>query len=443
MAKPFKIALLSLSVIFLSLVAFSQASAQATIAEDVVMDETVTAEDLGVVEPTTGILGFFQNVRNTVQSALTFDPVKKAELKLKQANQALLMAQNYLENNPDNQKAQEKYEKYLEKYEQKMEQVKERIGQLKEKAEENPKIDALLDKLTDNAFKQQRLMDKVSGFLNEDLKAELQSKRDSVLEKVGQVFQQLEEPEKLQARLENALENQAGSHLINLKNLEVLKALEDKVPEQALEGIRNAQQNAVRRLNEGLKQLDRDEVKERLKEYFDNSNSDPLLQVEILEVLNETAGVDNTLRTLIPEVRTEKLERVDEMIEEAADEGEKVRQLERIRQIEDPAVKSRLRLIEEKYLESDASDDAPLNADSLKAEIRNVNREQERKVEGQEQKAELKIKGDDGQVRYEAEYKREDDGREKTEIKIEPVEIREREREEINREAEGRNEIED
>ena len=370
--------------------------AQDNAIEDVAMDETVTAEDLEVAEPAVGLFGFFQNVKNTVQSALTFDPIKKAELKLKQANQALLKAQNYLENNPDNQKAQEKYEKYLEKYEQKMEQVKERIGQFKEKAEENPKIDALLDKLMDNAFKQQRLMDKVSGFLNENLKAELQSKRDSVLEKVGQVFEQLEDPEKLQARLENALESQEGSHLINLKNLEVLKALEAKLPEQALPGIRNAQEQAVRRLNEGLKQFDGDEVREMLKEYFDNSNSDPLLQVETLEVLGETAGVDNTLRALIPTVRTEKIERVDEMIEEATDDEQKVRQLERIRQIEDPQTKGRLRLIEEKYVAPDASDASPLNVDSLKAEIRE--REEVREPERAEINRGIEVEDKDGGI---------------------------------------------
>ncbi|HLC64288.1 MAG TPA: DUF5667 domain-containing protein, partial [Patescibacteria group bacterium] len=163
MFKLTRISFYLIGLSFFGLLAVLPVMAQDNAIEDVAMDETVTAEDLEVAEPAVGLFGFFQNVKNTVQSALTFDPIKKAELKLKQANQALLKAQNYLENNPDNQKAQEKYEKYLEKYEQKMEQVKERIGQFKEKAEENPKIDALLDKLMDNAFKQQRLMDKVSG----------------------------------------------------------------------------------------------------------------------------------------------------------------------------------------------------------------------------------------------------------------------------------------
>jgi len=84
--------------------------AQETMAEseDVTLDENVTATDLGVSEPTDGLFGFLKNIAGNVRYALTFDLVKKTELKLEHANTALLKAEQALAENPQSLKAQKK-----------------------------------------------------------------------------------------------------------------------------------------------------------------------------------------------------------------------------------------------------------------------------------------------------------------------------------------------
>ena len=343
--------------------------AQEEATDDVALDETVTAEDLGVSEPSTGFFGFLKNIGSGVQYALTFNPIKKAELKLEHANDALLKAQNYLEENPDSIKAQEKYEKYMEKYEKKMTQVQEKVEKIKDKAETNPKIDQFLNKLTDNSFKQQRIMDHVSEFLDDDQIANLQEKRDKSLKTVGEALKNLDDESNLPERLENAMNNQEGSRLIHLKNLEVLEALKNQVPEEALKGIQNAQDNAIKRLNEALQDIDPVERHNRFNEYLNNSNSDPLLQLETLSGL-EDGVISQDIKSLIPAIKNDKIERVDNMIEAFKNDEHKIKNLERIRQIEDPQTKTMLRHVENKYVDPNTPANTPLRADNLKEGVR-------------------------------------------------------------------------
>ena len=369
MKKLIKISVLTLALVLVSTLAVTNTVMAQEATADVALDETVTAEDLGVSKPATGIFGFFQNMANGVEYALTFNSIKKAELKLEHANDALLRAQNYLEENPDSIKAQEKYEKYMEKYENKMAQVQEQVQTIKDKAENNPKVDRFLNKLTENTFEQQRIMDHVSEFLDEDQLANLQEKRDNSLKTVGEALKNLSDTGNLPERLENAMNNQEGSRLIHLKNLEVLEALKNQVPAEALKGIQNAQDNAIKRLNEALQNIDPVERHNRFNEYLNNSNSDPLLQIETLAGL-ENGTISQDIKSLIPAIKNDKIERVDNMIEAFKNDEHKIKNLERVRQIEDPQTKTMLRQIENKYVNPDAPANTPLKAGDLKEGVR-------------------------------------------------------------------------
>ena len=381
--KSFK----SLPLILVLLLAFSltlAVPALAQEADDAASDENITAEDLGVAEPATGLFGFFQNMANGFQYALTFDPIKKAELKLEHANDALLRAQDALENNPDSIKAQEKYDKYLKKYEENMVKVQERVQIIKEKAEENPKVEQLLNQLTNSTFKQQRLMDHVSSFLDEDQKAKLQENREQSLKTMGEALKNLDNADKLPERLESAINSQAGSRLIHLKNLEVLEGLKNQLPEQALKGIENAQAKTLNRLNEALQNYDPEARRERFQAYMENSNSDQLTQIEALDTLEQSPNLLQEIKQNLPAIKNEKVEKIDNMIDAFKNDEHKIRNLERIRQIEDPQTKTLLREIEQKYVNPNTPANTPLKVDNLKETVRNSYKEGEKPVRMQE-----------------------------------------------------------
>ena len=349
--------------------------AQETMAEseDVTLDENVTATDLGVSEPTDGLFGFLKNIAGNVRYALTFDLVKKTELKLEHANTALLKAEQALAENPQSLKAQEKYKKYLQKYEERMNQLQAKIENIQEKAADNPRVERLLNRLTDNALKQQRLMDKVGGYLTDDQKTALQEKRETALTTVGEALKKLDEADRLPARLENIMENQQGSSLIHLKSLEVINKLKNRLPAEAAQGLENAAANILKKINQTATAMDPAERQERFKAYFENSNSDLLSQVEILQQL-EGAPADlaslRQLKSKMQEIKNDEVEKMDRIIESAESVEARIKNLERIRNVADPKTKILLKQIEQKFVSPEAADNTPLKSEDLKEAYR-------------------------------------------------------------------------
>src|SRR3989339_420777 len=312
--------------------------AQETMAEseDVTLDENVTATDLGVSEPTDGLFGFLKNIAGNVRYALTFDLVKKTELKLEHANTALLKAEQALAENPQSLKAQKKYQKYLQKYEERMNQLQAKIENIQEKAA-------------------------------------LQEKRETALTTVGEALKKLDEADRLPARLENIMENQQGSSLIHLKSLEVINKLKNRLPAEAAQGLENAAANILKKINQTATAMDPAERQERFKAYFENSNSDLLSQVEILQQL-EGAPADlaslRQLKSKMREIKNDEVEKMDRIIESAESVEARIKNLERIRNVADPKTKILLKQIEQKFVSPEAADNTPLKSEDLKEAYR-------------------------------------------------------------------------
>ncbi len=373
MKKLTQFSLLTLAFVLaftLGISQFAQAQETPTTTEDIALDETVTATDLNVTLPNSGLASFFKNITNGLHYALTFNPVAKAELRLKQANEVLLLAQQALQNNPDSIKAKAMYDSYMEKYQKRMEQLQQKVEQFKDKAQNNAKIDQFLNKLTDNSLKQQRLMDHVAGLLTDDQRAKLQEKRETSLKTLSEALKNLDDASKLPERLDNIMNRQTGSQLIHLKNLEVLQNLKEKLPEEALKGIQNAEENALKRLNSAIQNIDPELRKEKIQNYLNNSNSDPITEMQTLQTLSEDPSLPQELKASIPGIQNAKAEQIDAMINSFKNDEHKVRNLERIRQIENPETKTLLREVEQKYVDPNTPANTPLKVDNLKEGVR-------------------------------------------------------------------------
>lgn len=106
--------------------------AQVDVAEAVNLDENIQPEDLGIGEPRLlpdNPFYFLKNWVRGIQSVLTFNPVKKAELRMKFANEKLMEVKKLVElkKNP------EIIKKATENYQQETEKIKnqvEKIGKL-------------------------------------------------------------------------------------------------------------------------------------------------------------------------------------------------------------------------------------------------------------------------------------------------------------------------
>ena len=115
--------------------------------EAVNLDEDIQSEDLEVGEPRLlpdNPFYFLKNWGRNIQSFFTFNPAKKAELKLKFANERLIEVKKLVEK----EKEPEVIKKGLENYQKELEKIKIASDKIKVKAEESPKVSSFLDKFT-------------------------------------------------------------------------------------------------------------------------------------------------------------------------------------------------------------------------------------------------------------------------------------------------------
>jgi len=282
--------------------------------EAIAADENITADDLGVSEPTIlpdSPLYFVKNLWRGVKTTLTFNPIKKAELRLQIANEKLIEAKKLAEKTGE----EEAFQKTLEKYQQTMEKIRERVEKFKEKAADNPKIDDFLNKYTNRVMLQQRLMDGLEKKFSDDPEKlqEMEQVRERVMENFGEIINKLEDKDKIADRLDKITEDIEGSQYKNFKNLEVLLELENKVPEQAKEAIQKAQENALKQLHGDLNNMS-PEDQAKFKTYLEKINGDQNAQLRIIEKLKEQQSSQN-LQNNLNQIKSRINERIKERVE--------------------------------------------------------------------------------------------------------------------------------
>ena len=293
--------------------------------EEVTVDEDITAEDLEISEPKVlpdNPWYFIKNFWRGVRTTFTFNQVKKAELRLRFANERLIEAKKLAEKTD----REEFVGRAVEKYQKEMEKIKVRVEKFEEKAADNPKIDRFLDNFTDKTMKQQRLMDRLEKNLSDkpEVLEKIRTNKERVLEHFGEVMNKLEEKDKIPERLEKNMEKIEGSKYKNFKNLEVLMRLEEKVPEQAKEAIQQAQENALKRLHGNLELMAPGD-QEKFGDYLDKIGGDQSVQLKVLERLKAESPTP-VLRQKIEQNRIQVQERVQNIEKDTIQLKEQVRE---------------------------------------------------------------------------------------------------------------------
>ena len=265
--------------------------------EIIALDEDVSAEDLGVEEQTLlpdNPFYFFKELGRGIQSFFTFDPVKKAELKEKFANEKLIEVKQMVEQN----KTRERIEKAIQNYQTEMGEVVKATEKIRERAQESEEVGKFLDKFIQQQVLHQRLLQKLGEQVPEQAFEKIQAAREAHLERFAEVVTKLEDKANIQERLETNLQKVKGSEFKEFKNLEILKELEGKVPEEVKEAVRNAGENTLLRLKEGLEKLPL-QSQEKFSEYIEAIGGKKGIQVEIMESIIESKELPVLQQNLI------------------------------------------------------------------------------------------------------------------------------------------------
>lgn len=256
---------------------------EAKIQEIINEDTETTAEDLGVSDPIIlpgNPLYFAKTWWRNIRSATTFNPVKKAELRLQHANEKIIEAKKLAEESDNSSRL----ETAINNYQEELDKIQERVDIIKETnaGEDNKeRLENFLDKFTDNQIKQQKVFNTIAKNGSEGLTEKILVIKENALEKLANIPLQFEEPEQFRERLENKMESQAGSAFKNFKNLEVLKEVATKVPEPAKEAIQQAQENTLRRLENTMNTLE-DKERNQFKYYVEKIGGNEIRHIEIM-----------------------------------------------------------------------------------------------------------------------------------------------------------------
>jgi len=194
------------------------------------------------------------------------------------------------------------------------------------------------EKLEGKVLKEE-LEKKIEGEVKEKVKEELPYKvfekfkevREGSLEKFGKVLNQLEEKEKIHERIGKIIEEQKGSEFKHFKNLEILKELEERVPEEAKEAIKLAQENALKRLEVEIKEIPEETRLEKFDRYVYNIAGNASRHIEILE---DFKGIEPSkeMVEMIEKVEEKPLIKLEEKLEKLPTQEERERFLEHLKE---------------------------------------------------------------------------------------------------------------
>ena len=260
----------------------NHSSAKYLAAAFITKDQVVAPEGLGVNAP--GVLPgnpfyFLKNAARGVQSLIAFSPESKAELKLRFANEKIVEAQ-IVADKGDKKTAI----KHLLSYEKDLASAQRMAVKLKDK------LPNLAEKIIANTLSHQAVLDKLEKEAVGDEATIVKNTRTKTIVHIAEAISVIGDADKIKNALVQASQD-AGSPFKPLRNLEVLKAIEEKVPESAKAGIQGAQENAVKRFRSDYEKSSEEE-KAALTEYIKGAGGDASRYLQAFNENKEILGED-------------------------------------------------------------------------------------------------------------------------------------------------------
>ena len=234
-------------------------------------DESVDPATLGV--GTTDVLPghpfyFFKSASRGFRTTLAFSAEKKANLKLKFASEKIVESQLLLERG-DKDRAADNLKSY-------------------EKDLAAAKSNADKEKFIKQTLSHQAVLDKIEKEVGEEKVAVVKEVREKAIEHAAEAVANIADAEVAKNILIAATSDE-GSAFKPLRNLEVLKAIEEKVPEQAKEAVKAAQENSVKRFKSDYDKAT-DEEKAALTDYIKSAGGDASRYIEVVNENKEILG---------------------------------------------------------------------------------------------------------------------------------------------------------
>ncbi|MFA4834121.1 MAG: DUF5667 domain-containing protein [Patescibacteria group bacterium] len=254
-------------------------------------DNALSAEILGVDEPTllpSSPFYFFKEIGRGISNTFTFSAEKKAEKRLNQAAERLAETKVMLsETNSEDSSQNKKIANSFVKYQKDIAKAEASINNTKK---DSDAYNNLMTKAVDkySAFAKVMAVDEDLALdIDKDIVQEIYKSKEGVLNNLAGVIENLPDS----AKLEDILQNQPGSNFKEFRNLEVLGELESKLPEQAGEAVKQAQEKIRAKMEEKLAASTEGKTGEDFANYVIALKGNQAEQMAILDELGKSENL--------------------------------------------------------------------------------------------------------------------------------------------------------
>jgi len=246
----------------------------------------ISADDFGLSEPTllpNHTFYFLKDWWRDTKLFFIINPVKNAELRQKIANEKLLEIKSMIEADVEEnilEKAREKYEIQQRKLEKTIEKIQNR---------KDEKTEKFRDKFFEHQILHQKILEKLEQTVSEEILENITAMRLEQINRFKETMFKIESQEKVQERLENALQNIQGSKFKDFENLDIIGRIREKVENQERNQIlRQVEVNLRQNFTKKIEALPVGE-KEEIEEFFQGLQGNAENQLRILEKIKEQA----------------------------------------------------------------------------------------------------------------------------------------------------------
>lgn len=279
-------------------------------AQLVQLDEDVKPDDLGVKEPRLlpgNPFYFFKGIARGIRSAFTFNPVSRAELKLKFSNEKLMEARKLAERKP------EVLAKALKNYQKETERLAEKVERI-EKTVEDPRVDKFMDKFIDQGLKHQKLLGRFEREVPPEFHETIDKVKEGNLEKFSDIGLKFAPPEVFKEKIVEIGERMPGSDFRHFKNVEILQEIEERAPEEAKEALREAKERFLDRFKDDFEKME-EEKREMFHHYVEQIGGNEVRHLSVLDEF-EREEMPKIIREEMARAKEKIFERVEERLKE-------------------------------------------------------------------------------------------------------------------------------
>ena len=209
-----------------------------------------------------GIISWFKNAADTIQLWMTSDPIKKSEIELRKASRQLVKTRNMVQENFDDVNLQAKIERVNNRYENNIRNINGRIEEFSKNNSEDSKLKSFLNKYSSQQLKHQEILKKLEENVPEDAMIKIQENRQIYLDKFGEVMSKLQDKEEFKESLKNSLESSQSA----IRQVQMMEIIEELGGQATLE-VRERIQEMKQEYKELFQNLDaeRIQIQERIQ----------------------------------------------------------------------------------------------------------------------------------------------------------------------------------